>query len=511
MVKAWLASTLRIFFAPRERRATFALVVTLLFTVGLSAVHVRHEVWRDEAHCWSVGRNAAGLWDLMIGDRRYDGHPFLWYYAIYLASQISRSITMLHVLTIAIATAAAYLWLRFSQLPRLVRLLLLPSYMFFYEYSVVCRSYILGALLLFAFCTLYRRERLQYSLLALVLTLLALTSAYGAIMSGALAIVLFTHDLALFRKDAAGRRRLLATRPGFWPGLGLYVIGIVVTALTSYPPHDDVIPPVTRALGPGALSKALVNFWWAFVPTNTNWYSVSYLGIDIPKVVPYIPWFGAALFLGLLVGLRRAPSVAFAFAFTAVAMGLFQLGMYTGGLRHVGNVFLFALACAWLARRKLPGRPAMPLLWTLLTLCFLVQLKSAWTTVNEELARPFSGSLEAARYVARAFPPDTLLIGTNDFVASAVAGNLDRGFISADNGDFGQSVVSHNRRLGVTLPWLQALAADNLDGRERLLMILNFPVYPNDPNLDFMPRLMTEPSIVTDERYFIYEVRKRAH
>ncbi|HYP86520.1 MAG TPA: hypothetical protein VEQ59_00165, partial [Polyangiaceae bacterium] len=76
----------RALFGAHEGK-TFARVVTLLFLGALIAVHTRHEGWRDELHCWSVGRNAAGLWDLMVGDRRYDGHPFLWYYAIYLASR----------------------------------------------------------------------------------------------------------------------------------------------------------------------------------------------------------------------------------------------------------------------------------------------------------------------------------------------------------------------------------------------------------------------------------------
>ena len=38
------------------------------------------------------------------GDRRYDGHPFLWHYLLHLVSRWSRSEVYLHVVTIVLAT-----------------------------------------------------------------------------------------------------------------------------------------------------------------------------------------------------------------------------------------------------------------------------------------------------------------------------------------------------------------------------------------------------------------------
>jgi len=136
---------------PREDGPAFALATAGLFCVGLSIVHYNHELWRDEIHCWSVGRNADGLWDLLTGIRRYDGHPFLWYYLLHLVSLWSRSQVYLHVVTVVLATVSAYLWLRHANLPRVLRLMLLGTYCFFFEYSVISRSYALGVLL--AFCS----------------------------------------------------------------------------------------------------------------------------------------------------------------------------------------------------------------------------------------------------------------------------------------------------------------------------------------------------------------------
>jgi hypothetical protein len=511
MVKARLSALARLVLGRREQSRIFAGLVTLSFVACLIAVHAHHELWRDEVHCWSVGRNSSGLWDLLVGDRRYDGHPFLWYYTIFLASQVWRDVAMLHVLGIFMSGTAAYLWLRHSGLPRVVRLLVLGSYLFFYEYGVLSRSYTQGALLLFCFATIYRRQQVRYLLLAVILTLLALTSLYGAIMSGALAMFLFTRGLALFQKDASGVRRVLATRPGYFQGLVTYVAGIVLTGLTSMPPQDEVYATVwyTKGLGIIQLKQALLNFWWAFVSTSSDWSSISYLGMQSPGLVQYLPWCGAALLATWVLAMRRAPMVAWAFLLSASAMGFFQVSKYPGGLRHVGNIYLFALCCAWLTQRELAGRARSPLLWLLVFACAAVQLPGALSATRADLERPFSGAREASLRIAAEFPSDILIIGSNDSIVSAVAGYLDHAFLFADTGDFGQSVVSHNRRVAVTPASMFQLARDNLEGRDRLLLVTSFPLMSRRyGEVVLAPRFTTAPSIVSDDRYYVYEARR---
>lgn len=495
-------------FGARERRPYFAWVSTVVFAIVLIATHASHEGWRDELHCWSVGRNASGLWDLLLGNRRYDGHPFLWYYLIFLASRISRAVVALQALTISISVAAAYVWLRSSGAPRLVRLLLLPSYLFFYEYSVVCRSYILGALLLFCFVASYRREHVRYVRLSALLVLLALTSAYGALMSGALALFLFTRGVGVLRKDGSGKRRLLSTRRGYFPALGIYLLGAALTAATTLPPADGYWAPSWN-LDQTKLQNAknaLQGFWWAFTPTNETWYSNNYLGSDKPFGQEHVAWFGLGLLLLWILALRRSPILALTFTFGAVAMGVFGQVKYAGGLRHVGNVMLLLLACGGLARREVPATRSFSLLWVLLAGCLCVQIRSNVASTKADWERPFSGTLAAARFIERTYPRDTLIIGSNDSVASGVASHLDRGILFAETGDFGQSVVSHNRRWGVTQDSILSTAKQSLTGQARVLLVLNFPLYRTDPTLRVALRLLTEPPIVPDERLWIYEV-----
>src|SRR6186713_2601648 len=100
----------------------FAGVSALVFLSYLIWAHTHHLPWRDESHPWLLARQAEGFWDLVVGDRRYDGHPPGWYWTLWLASFVTRDVWGLHATTILIASSAVFLFLRFAPFPRLVRL-----------------------------------------------------------------------------------------------------------------------------------------------------------------------------------------------------------------------------------------------------------------------------------------------------------------------------------------------------------------------------------------------------
>jgi hypothetical protein len=138
----------------------------------------------------------------------------------------------------------------------------------------------------------------------------------------------------------------------------------------------------------------------------------------------------------------------------------------------------------------------------------VVQVQSAWEATRADWTRPFSGALETANYLSKRYPDGTLFIGSNDFIASGVAGYMDRSILFADTGDFGESVVSHNRRYAVSESSLLDLARSNLPGRRHVVLILHFPLTARDPTLEVSSQYVSPAGpIVGDERYWIYEVR----
>jgi hypothetical protein len=506
LARAWRASTAR-----QENHPWFAVAVTALFCLALTLVHLNHELWRDEIHCWSVGRNAAGLWDLLTGDRRYDGHPFLWYYLLYLVSRWSRSDAYLHAVTIVLATSSAYLWLRHAPWPRVLRLMLLGTYCFFFEYGVISRSYTLGVFLAFLFCRLYDRRQLRVFRLFVVLVLLSFTSIYGAFIAAELGTFFLWQTIATLRSVPLARRRRRAIYRQWLLGLVLVGIAFYVHWKTSMPPADAFYSS-SSTKHPALLSSNGFGkqFWSALFPWNRRnsgaWIVSGFLA-------PRDSWFKDNLLLvaGAVLGLwlwalRKVPAAAFALLIGVATMALFQAHQYTGYLRHWGHFFVMLTLAAWLFAKHAKGRPV--LLYALAGLTMAAQIATNVRAIRTEIAEPFSGSKEAANYLRINHLEHEPILATYDHAASAIAGLLDRKFMWAETGTESQTVVFHNRRYDFPaehdiLTWAQSVVQDQ--GRS-VLLILNFDLQESLPTLATDLLYVTKTALRADETFAIYRV-----
>jgi hypothetical protein len=496
----------------REKRSDFSLVATGLFCVALSLMHSNHEMWRDEVHCWSLGRNATGLWDLLTGIRRYDGHPFLWYYLLHLVSLWSRSVAYLHVVAVALATASAYLWLRFSNLPRVLRLMLLGTYCFFFEYSVISRSYVLGVFLVFLFCRLYDPRSLRVFRLVLVLAFLSFTSAYGLMLGFALGTFLLWQSVA---NVASGRllswHRHLIYRQWLW-ALLLGVFVAYVHYKTSLPPADsyykNMLAKRPDVFSAGGFSK---QFWSALFPwrarSDGSWIVSGYLGDGIPGIAEHLLAIAACTLVLWLAALRKVPAAAFAFFVGVLFISLFQNHQYGGYLRHWGHFFVLLVACTWLYAKF--DRPRPILLYVLAAMTMAAQIVTCERAVRAEIDYPFSGALEAANYLRDNGLGKEIVLASYDHAASAVAGYLDRRFLFAETGEEGQTVVFHNRRYEApSVHDILAWARDILqEAGTPIILLLNFD--PGDkglPDIKVDWLYTTKPCLRADERFWIFRL-----
>jgi hypothetical protein len=496
---------------PREKNPCFALAVTGLFCVGLSLVHYNHELWRDEIHCWSVGRNATGLWDLLTGIRRYDGHPFLWYYLLHLVSLWSRSQVYLHVVTIALATVSAYLWLRHANLPRVLRLMLLGTYCFFFEYGVMSRSYALGVLLAFLFCRLYDPRELRILRLFVVLVLLSFTSVYGCFMAAGLGGFLFWQSAAkLARVPLAPRHRRQLYRQWLL-GLALVGLALYLHAKTSLPPPDSFYSSSTvqrpRLFSSTGFGK---QFWSALFPSSRRnegtWIISGFVGersvwfrerLLLPAIAVLLLWLAA---------LRRVPAAGLALVVGVVGMALFQAHQYLGALRHWGHFFILTILALWLFAKH--GKPRPFLLYGLAAVTMALQISTNLRAVKTEIELPFSGAKEAADYLRAQHLAEEPILATFDHAASAIAGYLDRKFLWAETGEASQTVVFRKGRYDFPsehdiLVWAEATIQDL--GRP-VLLILNWDLAESLSTLKIDWLYTTKPALRADETFTIYRV-----
>lgn len=495
----------------RETGWRFALACGAAFALVQWVGHREHEMWRDELHCWAIGRDAQGLWDLLTGDRRYEGHPFLWYYLLHLVSRISRSYLALQVTGGALAVAAALLWLRYAPVPRPIRVALLGTYYLVYEYGVMSRGYTLGVLLVFVFCALYHPCRRRFVLLAGVLSLLGATSLYGTILAIALGGFLFSSALELER-GSDGRRRVRV--PLDWlSGVALLVGSLAFTFVTTWPPADALFArgapgPVTEAV----VEHLVAQYWRGMFPFSSvsrwNWLGNDSLFGQSPAGLRALPWLGAAWLMSCLVGLRRSPRLAATYLGGVVSMMAAQHTIYAGGWRHLGHHFILLVACVWLYAKQTRGRAPDRLLLGLFSVNVGILVLTGIAALRTDHREVFGGGTEAARYILDHHLEDHPIVAYPD-PAMPVAIVLDRKVFIAVTGETADFIVLHSRRGGAGRADLLAHARRlALEWQRSALLVLDFDLGADPtPGLTTTLLHLTPDTIVNDERIWIYEVK----
>jgi hypothetical protein len=505
-------SGLRALDVRNESGWRFALPALCVFIVAQALVRAHHEFWRDELTCWATGRAASGLSDLLTGERRYDGHPFLWYYVLHLASRVSPNPLSLHFVSGALAAVAAALWLRWAPVPRVLRLVLLGSYYVFYEYGVICRSYILGWALVCAFCALYHPLRIRYVWSGVILGLLSATSLYGTIVALALGGFVFSHG-PLFEDvpEAAGGFKV--TLRGSWLiGLAVFTAGLVVTAVTTMPPSDGVFSPGHRPDITWMVVDDSVGWYWkALFPFRGlqpwDWPKINYLG-DGWRNGAAAPWLGAGWLAAWMFALRRRPRIAFIYASGVALISLAQYEIYFGGWRHIGHHFILQTTCVWLYARDTRDRAPGRLLYALFAINLVFQGITGFTAVRTDWTTPFSGAQETARYILDNHLEDLPVVAHTDATGAAVATILRKPFFYPVTGETNDSVIFHSRRGSPSEDEVLGHAARLARAAHgRALLILN---YDNGarPIDGVEVRLLHQvgPTMVGDESFRVYDV-----
>ena len=165
------------------------IVVLLLYVVLLTIVSIYHEAWFDESQAWMISKEST-IYELLFVIPHSEGHPPLWSLILYPLSHsgISYEICM-KSLMVVISTVNTALILWKSPFPSIVKAMLPFTYFFFYQYGVIARPYglLIMAMLLTAMTYKDRNDKPWLHVISLIY--LCLTSAYGIVIAGSIAIV----------------------------------------------------------------------------------------------------------------------------------------------------------------------------------------------------------------------------------------------------------------------------------------------------------------------------------
>jgi hypothetical protein len=492
----------------RVRESTFIAVSLLTFiAVGLILI-LNHEIWRDEWQAWLIAKESSSLLHLWQ-NLRYEGHPGFWHLALYLLTRFTRQALAMQLLHLLIASATAFVFLKYAPFTRLQKLLFIFGYFPLYEYAAISRNYALGVFLIFLFCALARaRLRRKLLFLAVVLFLLSQTNIYGLIIAMALGSTIF---LAwLLKQNLAGMPPENPSDPVI--GLFIFVAGIAVSLLQIIPPADsgfvsgwNLQPSAEYLVYSGRtiwvsympIPEFSFHLWNTNIITDLNWqYRLSLV----------------LLIICLFLFLRRPAILWLYFSGTMGLLAFFYL-KHPGFLRHHGHLFILLLGCLWLAQDLPETRPKLPLFDLVSKFCwdhrgtFLLGLLTAHLLAGLmaggwDLLQPFSGSKEIAKFIKDSNYNKLVIVGDVDFAASAVAGYLDRPIHYPASGKTGSFIVwDLGRRKLPPQEALQKARELTLQLQEPTLVLLNYRLPQEFP----LRCLHQSPcSIEESENFFLY-------
>ncbi|MBR4656111.1 MAG: hypothetical protein IKO68_05980 [Oscillospiraceae bacterium] len=246
--------------------------VFFLYIALYCLITVYHEPWFDEAQSWQIAK-CASLRELFLEIPHYEGHPPLWWLILAIPAKLGVPFEIgLKSVGFLIAVPSVYLILFRLPYPRLMRLLLPLSYFVFYQYGIIVRPY---GLMMLAFLLLALafpgRDRHPWRFAGL-LALLCLTSAYGIVMAGGIALcrvweLLREKGLKGFILGAFRDRRSLA--------LGVLLIAAILLVMEIMPRSDTLVTSKNAVNSfPLCLLCALLTFVGECTITTSSWFSI---------------------------------------------------------------------------------------------------------------------------------------------------------------------------------------------------------------------------------------------
>ena len=381
---------------PRSIRG-FSIALALMgYLVAVALMVPRHEPWADEAQAWQIARSV-GFFDLFRNAIHYEGSPGLWHGLLWVLVRLHVSYAGMHWYSALIAFCGVCLAVRYAPFPLPVRLLLPFTYFMVYQYSIIARSYILVAPLLFGMAMLWPRRLEQPIPLAILISLLANTCAHGIVMALGVCCVLLLEYKNDWRESPRKGHRLIAVL--------IVAAGIGFAVWCFLPPRDaDWVRASSKLLKqplPQIASLVPEKFHWV-----TRLAPAAQILIGMSARVVHVLGFGVSepAFLILPVWmftverwyrerrLRYLIPIAMLTGFCLVT----RFDFY-----HAGLVWLLSLFLWWITWPKDTSDMRHPIVVACLALFLMTQIVWAGLAVRYDVTHAYSPDSAAAPYLQR--------------------------------------------------------------------------------------------------------------
>ncbi|UKO96082.1 hypothetical protein [Nostoc sp. UHCC 0870] len=493
------------------------LIIIIFSVLGFIGV-INHSMWRDELNPWLIVRDSESFGDL-IANIRYEGHPVLWYFSLAFLRKIADNPLIMQIFHLTITIFSVSIFCLYSPFNYQQKFLFTFGYFPFYEYLVISRNYAFSMLFIFTFCAVFSSRKITYFYLAILLGLLANSSAYALFVSFSLSLTL----LAEFCFDGEHRQQYFSQsrKHDLFLSAGIIVFSFLLSIYIIIPPVDSY------------LHGGLDDGWLIKLDIHHLLRSISRLFASYFLIVPKQKWLdlsicaGIALFIFALtlIKLVKKPFSIFLYIVGNCVILAFTYLRFAGAPRHFGHFYLILIAALWLGSyykessfliNKITMKEKVITLgqkwhYIALVLILYAQFFGGLYGFTRDLIIPFSASRETANYIKKSELQDEFIVASRDANMAAISGYLNRKLYYPELQRMGSFTIFKQGRNPVEQPeileQINSIFKSEADTK-RILLILNKQLNVTANELKIIPIKNFDRAWVDSERYYLYWVHK---
>jgi hypothetical protein len=327
-----------------KNKSAFIYFLLLMIWIDLVGFAIfNHEYFRDEVRDLSLAKNVISPVDLFFNTQN-EGHPFLWYFLLFIAKSIFASNLVLPGITFLTAFLAISIFLMYAPFNIWLKCLFVFSALSVYEYSVIARPYGISMLFLFLIAVFYKVRADHPILLAILLVLLANSNVHSAILSAIITLIWLSEGIQLDPKIKF--KKVTGT---FFICALILISGFLFCAYCVMPKGNSIIFPKSSSF---SIEKVISNVLSTIIRPDQI----------IKSLLPdFFPFWSIIFFYYLAVlGLSKQPKLCLAAFFAQLGLGLLFYLVYPGSTGQQGLLLVFLIFLYWIAAEKQPRSALRP-------------------------------------------------------------------------------------------------------------------------------------------------------
>jgi len=388
---------------PSGKKLWIYLGFTFVYALLIISFSFYHEIWRDEMRALSIVKASSSIFALMQ-NLKNEGHPLLWYFILFFGNQIIHSTILLKIASLTIAIVSMLIFMFYSPFSKVEKLFFMVGYFPLYEYSIMCRNYGLGMLLLFWILALIPKKEKNFLRISILLFFLANTSMLAWILTVSIFLYL---GVELLLKEGKTTPTL---RENIFIGSGIIFMGLFLSAFSMFPDQTTIATPLYDITFHQFIEQLLQSL-------------ISHGNIAQEIFAHRFSFPVSGLILILYIYFIRKPSLILFLFSNIMGIELLHRLIYPLAPRHFGFLFLAIISALWIHNFKPYSQHAWKKKTIKIIFIFILflQIDLGFQKILDDIRYPLSSAKAVGQWIRKNERfKDAIIIGEPEFLAEAL-------------------------------------------------------------------------------------------